>query len=54
MKYSIVFRVRPFRWMFRRDWYGTSRWGLPEQEYGGKCYLIDFGSFTFGIRGEKK
>ena len=49
MKYSIVFHMRSLRWMFRKDWYSTKRWG-GEYPGGGRYWLIDFGSFTFGIR----
>jgi len=44
MNMRIVFRIRPFYYLFVKNWYGKrkQRWNYT------MYYLIDFGMITFG------
>jgi hypothetical protein len=45
----LIFRVRPIRWMFRKNWYSLHRWKHPlNNNEGEQVKLIDIGSFTIG------
>ncbi len=47
---NLIFRVRPFFFMFMRNWYSLERWNYGS-EYEGYIYkIIDFGSFSLGYR----
>ena len=43
----LVFRLRPFKWFVRIDWYSRHRWGV---RFGDETYwLLDLGAITIGV-----
>lgn len=49
-----IFRVRPLRWLFRRNWYSLYRWRNPVEQDGETVRLIDMGPVTVGYRRSTK
>lgn len=47
----LVLTFRPIKWMLRKDWYSTSRWGFSGPDPLERIWLIDFGAVTFGFAG---
>lgn len=48
---KFVFRIRPFSFLFVKNWYSFSRWKNPiTYQNGDKARLIDIGCITFGFR----
>ena len=46
-----VFRTRSFRWIFRKAWYSTARWGITGSNNLERLWLLDVGMFTIGFAG---
>lgn len=44
----LIFHIRSFSWLFRRDWYSFHRFRNPFFYGGKKIRLIDIGCFTIG------
>lgn len=45
----LIFRVRPFRFMFLRNWYGIRKGEMWITEpFETRIFMLDLGMFTFG------
>lgn len=45
MKREPILCFRPFKWFFRKDWYGTR---VAEYPSGGTMKVLDVGAITIG------
>ena len=53
---QIIFRCRPIKWMFKKNWYSLYRWKNPftYPSDGMIGRVIDAGVFTIGYRKKAK
>lgn len=48
----IVFR--PWKWIFRKDWYGIYRWKNPHKYEGKIKRIIDIGAISIVLENRKE